>query len=402
MDMTTKELQTLVRGHNRTQQLLIDRCRRGERIAFNQFIRKYQDTVFSHVIRMRGDHKTASRITRDAFVKAYKAFPDFEENISIEAWLFNIAEQCIQKSLRRPLSWQNVFRFLSKAPAQTSRSIPSEDKDIQEADSLLLQYLDGELKDSEATLVEERLAKDAAFQKEYESLQHVDDALRLFSQGFAPRDLCIQINAKLDEGSLREKILAVIAIFRGQIPEHLVISSPPVLSLVPTRGSEEIERKIRMLEVEERLQQDLLALLYMSQGGYEKAVEQLNEQLSHENNPAIREIIAHISHMVQYTHQPDPCGEIRRQAEARYEKAEIYKKHEKHDKAVQLFGEALELYQQIEHTEGQILTHHQLALLYKEIEKNDESNRHAREFLELYHELKITRKYEQIQELLKE
>jgi DNA-directed RNA polymerase specialized sigma24 family protein len=338
MNLTNKNLKKLLQESDRKKHELIERCRNGDRQAFNQFIQNEQDDIFSHVQQMVGSVKETSQITQEVFVTAYKLFPKFHNDMSVEAWLFKIAERHIQSALRTRKKW-----YAKILPTHTL----AQQQEAEEPDKLLIAYMDGELSDLETKCVEERLEEDADYRQEYEKLQQTDNVLRFFSQTSAPANLRVQINAKLDEKSFREKVHDAIAIFRETPPGRRLISPTPL----PTRGTEETEQTSQTLEDTQEL---------------------------------------------------TPLEALRRQAEARYDKADFYKKHGKLDKAIHLFEEALAFYQKIKQTEGQIVVHHQLALLYKDTGKNDKALQHAQEFLEIYQNLEIVKKHGQIQELLKE
>lgn len=354
MNLTNEDLTQLLHESDRKRQELIDRCQHGDRQAFNQFIQNYQDDIFSHVYQMMGKKEEAFEITRDVFVTAYKSFSTFHGETSVEVWLFKIAEQYIQTTLRGRKKWyEGIFPVRTSDQQQEIAEpgkYPDQESASEEPDELLIAYIDGELSEFESKRVEKLLEEDGDYRQEYEELQKVDTLLQFFKQTSTPVDLRGRINAKLDEKSFWGKVHDAIEIFHRKTPERRLISPTPMIHPLPTRGSDKTE---------------------------------------------------HVSQTLEETHEPDPIREKRRQAEAKYDKADFYKKHGKHEKAIQLFEEALELYQNIEHPEGQILAHYQLALLYKDIGKTDETIQHAQEFLELYQDLKIVKKYEQIQELLK-
>lgn len=355
MNLTDGDLQQLLQENELKNRELIDRCRNRDRQAFNQFIRKYQDDIFSHAYQMMGNKKAAFDITRDVFVRAYKSFSKFRGETSIEVWLFKIAEQYIHSALRAQKKWYERIFPVSISGQQQETPKPNEyleqDSKLEELDELLVAYIDGELSDAELEQIEKRLEEDTDYRREYEELQKVDTLLQLFKRTSAPVELRVHINAKIDERPFWEKVHDAIEIFREATPGRRSIFRPPIIRPLPTRGLEEEE---------------------------------------------------HISQTGEDTQKFDPLREISRQAEARYDKADFYKKHEKYEKARQLLLEALQLYQQIEHIEGQILVHHQLALLFKDSGETDKAIHHAQEFLKLYQDLKIVKKYEQIQELLQE
>lgn len=352
MNLIHEDFTQRLQATDRKRQELIDRCRNRDRQAFNQFIQNYQDDIFSHVRQMMGNKHEAFDITRDVFVTAYKSFSTFHGETSVEVWLFKIAERYIQAALRPRKKWYERIFPTSDQQQETvgPEKYSGYDRDSEDSDELLIAYIDGELSEFESKRVEKLLEEDGDYRREYEELQKVDTLLQFFNRIPTPPDLRVQVNAQIDAKSFREKVHDAIEILWGKMPERRSISPLSMGHPLPTRGSEEAEHTFQTGD----------------------------------------------------TQEPDPRRETRRQAEAKYDKAEFYKKHGKHEKAIQLFEEALELYQTIGHPEGQILVHHQLALSYKDLGKTDEAIQHAQEFLKFYQDLKIVKKYEQIQELLQE
>ena len=57
MNLTNEDLTQLLQERERKKQNLIEGCRNGDRQAFNQFIRNYQDDIFSHIYQMVGNEE---------------------------------------------------------------------------------------------------------------------------------------------------------------------------------------------------------------------------------------------------------------------------------------------------------------------------------------------------------
>jgi DNA-directed RNA polymerase specialized sigma24 family protein len=209
MKLTQNEFETLLQEHDAYHVELLERCRQGDRKAFNQFMQRFQDTVYAHVLHMVG--KTgALAVTRDVFVKAFTSFKQLQHSESAQAWLLKIAEQQIRTAGKK----------------QQSDTHKEQDEHSEAADDLLLAYMDGELEQPEIALVEQRLEDDAEYRREYERLQQVDNMLRILSRpSSAPAELRVLVNAKLDEKSLWQKILAAIEIFRHGTPERRLIQN---------------------------------------------------------------------------------------------------------------------------------------------------------------------------------
>lgn len=71
--------------------LLIARSQRGDVDAFNQLVLRYQQAVFTVVMRMLGDRDIAADVTQETFLAAFRAMPNFRGGSSFRAWLMRIA-----------------------------------------------------------------------------------------------------------------------------------------------------------------------------------------------------------------------------------------------------------------------------------------------------------------------
>jgi len=71
--------------------LLVARSQRGDVDAFNQLVLRYQQAVFTVVMRMLGDRDIAADVAQETFLAAFRAMPSFRGGSSFRAWLMRIA-----------------------------------------------------------------------------------------------------------------------------------------------------------------------------------------------------------------------------------------------------------------------------------------------------------------------
>lgn len=71
--------------------LLVARSQRGDVDAFNTLVLRYQQAVFTVVMRMLGDRDIAADVTQETFLAAFRAMPNFRGGSSFRAWLMRIA-----------------------------------------------------------------------------------------------------------------------------------------------------------------------------------------------------------------------------------------------------------------------------------------------------------------------
>lgn len=72
-------------------QELVQRVQKGEKAAFDLLVIKYQHKLVHLVNRYVKDPSEAQDVAQDAFIKAYRALPEFRGESAFYTWLYRIA-----------------------------------------------------------------------------------------------------------------------------------------------------------------------------------------------------------------------------------------------------------------------------------------------------------------------
>jgi RNA polymerase sigma factor (sigma-70 family) len=70
---------------------LIKKILKGDQSAFAPLLEKYQNYVFTLVLRFTDNREDAEEIAQDVFVKAYRSLADFRGDAKFSTWLFTIS-----------------------------------------------------------------------------------------------------------------------------------------------------------------------------------------------------------------------------------------------------------------------------------------------------------------------
>jgi RNA polymerase sigma factor (sigma-70 family) len=70
--------------------LLVERVQSGDREAFGLLVSKYQRKLLRLVMRLVRDPAEAEDVTQEAFIKAYRALPNFRGESAFYTWLYRI------------------------------------------------------------------------------------------------------------------------------------------------------------------------------------------------------------------------------------------------------------------------------------------------------------------------
>jgi|SRR5215203_106396 len=72
-------------------QQLVERVQRGDKAAFNLLVVKYQRKIFRLLSRLIRDQAEIEDVAQEAFIKAYRALPNFRGESAFYTWLYRIA-----------------------------------------------------------------------------------------------------------------------------------------------------------------------------------------------------------------------------------------------------------------------------------------------------------------------
>ena len=104
---------------------LVRRVQRGEKEAFNLLVRRYQQKLSSLVSRYVSTQADVGDVVQEAFIKAYRALPNFRGESAFYTWLYRIAVN----------SAKNYLTAQSRKPPTTD--VDAEDAEYYEGSSAL-------------------------------------------------------------------------------------------------------------------------------------------------------------------------------------------------------------------------------------------------------------------------
>jgi RNA polymerase sigma-70 factor (ECF subfamily) len=163
-------------SEQKTDQELVEQVQKGNKNAFNLLVIRHQNKVMNIVSRYVKNSGDVADVTQEAFIKAYRALPNFRGESAFYTWLYRIAVN----------SAKNYLTSQGRKP-------PASDVDASEAD-----YYDGSDALKENNSPERALLSNELQQKLFTAI----DAL--------PEDLRSAITLREIEGLSYEEIAAVM------------------------------------------------------------------------------------------------------------------------------------------------------------------------------------------------
>ena len=72
-------------------ELMIERVKAGDMIAYNVMVSRHYDRIFARVSQLLNNKQDAEEVTQDAFIRAQRGLENFRGDASFYTWLYQIA-----------------------------------------------------------------------------------------------------------------------------------------------------------------------------------------------------------------------------------------------------------------------------------------------------------------------
>ena len=80
---------------------LLARCRRGDALAWEEMVRRYQGRIFGFALYYLRDREEARDAAQEIFVRLYRHLDEITDGGTFVPWLFRLARNCCIDRLRR-------------------------------------------------------------------------------------------------------------------------------------------------------------------------------------------------------------------------------------------------------------------------------------------------------------
>jgi RNA polymerase sigma-70 factor, ECF subfamily len=105
--------------------VLVQRVQRGDKTAFDLLVRKYQHKVVKLVTRYLRNPADAEDVAQEAFIKAYRAMPQFRGDSAFYTWLYRIAINTAKNAIvsrdRNPVEFDLDMQAIEESQSMQAR-----------------------------------------------------------------------------------------------------------------------------------------------------------------------------------------------------------------------------------------------------------------------------------------
>lgn len=96
------------------EEWLLERCRRGEREAFDELFERYLPLVYNLALRLLGDPHGAEDVVQETFLRVYQNLPRFAGRSRLSTWIYRIVVNLCHDEHRRSARQPASFSFLAE------------------------------------------------------------------------------------------------------------------------------------------------------------------------------------------------------------------------------------------------------------------------------------------------
>lgn len=170
-----------------SDQQLVERVQRGDKNAFDLLVLKYQSKVISLISRYVRNQADVTDVAQEAFIKAYRALPNFRGESAFYTWLYRIAVNTAKNYL-----------------VSQGRRAPANDVDAEDAE-----YYEGSDALKEFASPERLMLSDEIKKVVFETLETLPEELRMAISlreldGMSYEDIAIIMDCPV--GTVRSRI----------------------------------------------------------------------------------------------------------------------------------------------------------------------------------------------------
>jgi len=100
---------------------LVRRFKEGERSAFAEIVRRYQDRVYTMCLRWMGDQQVAEEVAQDVFLALFRSLSGFRGDAQLSTWIYRVViNHCKNRRLYRRRRHADAHEPLEGVPQEES------------------------------------------------------------------------------------------------------------------------------------------------------------------------------------------------------------------------------------------------------------------------------------------
>ena len=163
---------------NDQQSKLIQRAIDGDEMAYTELLESYRNAIYNLLHKMVRNREETEDLVQEAFMKAFKALPSFNEEYAFSTWLYKIAtNNCIDFFRKRKLQTYSLDKPVQYKDSEIQQEIP--DPDLNPEKSILARERSRTIQEAIKTLPEKYYIAIVLRHNEEKSYEEIAEILNL-------------------------------------------------------------------------------------------------------------------------------------------------------------------------------------------------------------------------------
>lgn len=116
--------------------LLVQRFQQGDKDAFDELVKKYQDKIYRLCYHFTENIEDALDLSQEIFLRAFRSLDEFKENANFYTWLYRIAQNlCIDYTRHKKVITDFELRYSEDISSDGPNSLPYKQIEVKELEN---------------------------------------------------------------------------------------------------------------------------------------------------------------------------------------------------------------------------------------------------------------------------
>ena len=102
---------------------LLAACRRGDREAFEEVVRRTYRHVYTQALRLVGDRQEAEDVAQEAYLRVFRGLAGFRGDAQFETWLYRIVSNAAMSHLRKRRRFGQLAMDFPEEPGEPTSPV---------------------------------------------------------------------------------------------------------------------------------------------------------------------------------------------------------------------------------------------------------------------------------------
>ncbi|MCW5935442.1 MAG: sigma-70 family RNA polymerase sigma factor [Fimbriimonadia bacterium] len=121
-----------------TDQILIEKCKKGDQEAFDLLVRRYENKVYQYAYRLTQNQEDAADVASETFIRMYNSLKNFRGESQLSTWLYRVVSNVFYDFRKKERSHDHLPLEIPTDEGESEMERPLEDPNSVDMDEHIL------------------------------------------------------------------------------------------------------------------------------------------------------------------------------------------------------------------------------------------------------------------------